>query len=291
MQIRPILLNNFVVYNNKLTPQRPRYNDYIGKDTVCFTSNINKDYKELMYNAWDARIADTAAFTRFHSITGYNEALANFDVKNFIRLGGESAVFELQDGNILKLATEKYAPFLKKYHAPEIKRGLIKLSSKHLTKNTSPSQRYYTDIIYYVIQEKGRPLTESSLGWPLFDSALDSGYYVVDFGPEQFAYFNMQNREEIKCVDLGCITNKRYPISRDFEAIERMTANDICNQYGMTYFTLEKHFSDILKSDEAIRSFIESIAPRIKNGENIFKVMNEFLKEHGKPAIHHIKFP
>ena len=291
MQIRPILLNKFFACNNNgLHKQQARYNYCIGQDSVCFTSNSKVDFIDLMYKDWDLRISD-GLNTRFHTISGYNEALSNFDVKNFIRLGGESTVFELQDGNILKLATEKYAPFIKKYHAPEVKRGVINLSEMHTAMSSSISECYDTNKIYYVIQKKGMPLTSAQAGDELFEAAKKDGYFGCDFRPEQFAYFKTEKGETLKCVDLGCITDKVYPISRDFEAIERMTVTDICNPYGKTFFTLERYYSDIFKSSDDIHSFIQSITPRIKSGENIFKVMNEFLKEHGKPPIHHIKFP
>lgn len=295
MQITPFKINYTPLYNQpSRNIQYPRYNNYLEQDTVCFTSTPKISYKEQMYKEWDERMTDTDGFgipfTRFHCIEGYDEAAQNFEIKKFIRLGGESAVFELEDGNILKLSAEKYPPHIEKYHAPEIERGEIELSKTYIARNDKPSQRFNTNKVYYLIQKKGIPLTDAAQSLGIYNAAEKDGFKTSDFAATQFAYFDTDNdKKEIKCIDLSCITDKDYSLSRDFEAIERMTPQDICKPYGMTFFTLKKYFKDMFADSDDINKYLASIKPRIDNGENIFDVVNEVLTENNKEQIKHIE--
>lgn len=295
MQITPFKINNFPVFKNvNRNVQYPRFNSGLQRDTVCFTSsNTEKNYEDILYKSWDERMTDTYGFgipiTRFHCLPGYIEVLKKFDVKDFIRLGGESAVFELKDGNILKLSTEKYPPYLPEYYAPELDRGVVKLSQEYTARNNKPSQRFDTDEIYYLIQRKGVPLTDAAKALSVFNKAENEGLKTADFAASQFAYFDTPNGKEVKCIDMGCIMPKTYPISRDFEAIERMSPQDTCKPYGMAYFTIKKYFPDLFKNDDEVNSYLQSIKPRIDSGESIFDVINEKLVKSEKPIIEHIK--
>ena len=257
-----------------------------------FTSH-NIDYKERMYQAFDNRMIDSDGFglpmTRFHCIEGYNEALNKFNVKDFVRLGGESAVFELQNNNILKMSAEKYTPFLSEYHAPEIDRGEINLSREYRARNNTLNQYFDTNKIYYVVQEKGNPVRNSSEALPLFQKAEKEGLYAYDFAPDQFAFFETNKGKQVRCIDLGCIADSKYPLARDLEVIEKMPARNSCTPYGITYSTVKKYFFDVLKNSDEIMNMVNTISAKLQNGENIFSIMNNFLSKFGKPVVGHIK--
>lgn len=274
--------NSLPKYNNvNGSTQYPGFNKSLDRDTVCFTSN-NSEYKyyEKMNYDMTFRMEQRYGYDMgFHSISGYLEALKQFDVKEYVGLGMESAVFELNDGNILKLSCEQYTPYNPEFHAPEIDRGIVKLAEKHTAMDKSYNT-FNTDEIYYVIQKKGELAQEESETSDICDKARKKGLFASDIFPDQFAYFDTPNGRELKCIDLGCITDRDYPIQRKFGTIDKMRPDDVCRRYGMLFNTLELYYKNVFGRDEdKINDFLQQIKPRVVAGEKVSDIVKELLKE------------
>ena len=274
-----------------------KYNRRPSNDKVSFQSNTNNraSYLEKMNQEMNERLENHTK-TGFHSTDAYMEALDSFNISKYIRLGGDSFVAELSDGNILKLSCEKYPLYMAKYHAPEVHRDVIQLSQQHKAMNSS-MEEFYTDKAYYVIQKKGLPATDIEPILELCEMAKKDNLYVFDpdVVSSNFAYFDTPNGNVVKCIDLNCIANHDYPVSKAFEAIERMEPNSKV-QTCMLFSTLQEYFKNIFENEGVkINNFINFIKPKLIAGENIFDVMNEILptietKVPGIQYIEHIKF-
>lgn len=189
---------------------RSNFSPTLNKDTISFSGINNLTNKPLIEKLEkDITIAMTNCLyglrpVGHHSPKGYANAAANFDIKNFLTLGGESAVFSLEDGTMLKMSISEYNPYLPKFHAPEKRRGVITLSKKYpIIDLVHPSRT--TDTFYYVIQEKG----ELNVLQRDIDDFLrrceKAGHPLVDIKHDQFAYFNINGIDEVRFIDLGCI--------------------------------------------------------------------------------------
>lgn len=170
-----------------LNPNPNTYHDYTKELRVALTNTI--------YNAGKG--------VGEHSVEGYAYIARFFNIKNFLALGGESAVFDLNDGNILKISVNKYHEYLPEFHAPELKRGVIKTSAKY--KIFSMLKDKTTDTFYYVIQKKGQSGVSEEDQIDLIKKVREAGYNLEDVNWEQFAYFNINMEKQARFIDLGCI--------------------------------------------------------------------------------------
>lgn len=254
------------------------YNKQLNRDTISFTSKGNDDYRERMSLDSYQRMEDRVG-TRFRNVDAYIEALKEFNVKDYIRLGGESVVFELNSGNILKLSCEEYTPYIPKYHAPEIDRGVIKLSRKYPVINNY-FEGYDIDEVYFVIQKKGDIATTGEDAIKLWHEAKMENLYTYDYRYDQFAYFDTPNGRMIKCIDLGCITDSKYPILRNLKAIDKMPPRQSCRLYGLLFNTLKDHFaSTFANNSDRINDFVKSVKLRLEAGESIFNIIAEITPQ------------
>jgi len=139
-----------------------------------------------------------------HSPEAYARAAAHFDYDKFITLGGESAVFKLKNGQILKMSIYNYNPYIPKFHAPEHKRGIITFSENFKVIDLLHRDRK-TNRIYYVIQSKGVTNVKQKDIDEFLALCEKDGHPLVDIKYDQFAYFNINNKPEVRFIDLGCI--------------------------------------------------------------------------------------
>lgn len=138
-----------------------------------------------------------------HAPAGYGAVAKLFNIKNFIKLGGESAVFSLNNGDILKISVREYSPYNSELHAPEILRGSIK--TPELYSIFSFLKNIKTNMFYYLIQEKGEMHVAQEDKDNLLNKALKAGYKLWDIKWDQFAYFNINGKREARFIDMGCL--------------------------------------------------------------------------------------
>jgi hypothetical protein len=134
--------------------------------------------------------------TEYHSAQLYRGLVEKFkdEIKRFIDCGGHSAVFEMNDGNVLKFS---YMP-LKSNHGkrpfdlPILKHGeeKIKVSGKKRT-------------AYWHIQPKVR-VCRSKTSSSKFEKSLEKfDYFSADPGPQQLGWY----KGELKVIDYPSVWN------------------------------------------------------------------------------------
>ena len=140
--------------------------------------------------------------TVWFSSDAYIQAIkeGGFEVESVEAVGGESAVFNLKDGNILKLSPAKYNLSIQGVNPQEFSRGVINLGDKKQ--------------LYYIVQmkvdvgsitpEEFRQLEKAALeqGCLLTDCILQGGIIKQS----NFGKYTDENGEEKTCIiDLGAL--------------------------------------------------------------------------------------
>lgn len=143
-----------------------------------------------------------------HTPEGYGAVAKLFNIKNFITLGGESAVFSLNDGNILKISIDKYSKTLPEFHAPEIARGAIQTPVMYKIVNFL--KEMHTNMFYFLVQPKGELHVSEFDKQELINKVQKAGYDLCDLKYDQFAYFNINGEKEARFIDMGCIVPKGH---------------------------------------------------------------------------------
>lgn len=266
MSINPI--NNIVLYNyhNKNSHStKLAHNNISFKSNKIFYENLaNELYKEMDFRR------NYFVNTRYHCISGYIEALKYFNVTKFIKLGGESAVFEFNNGRqVLKLSSEQYAPFVPKYHAKEYERGTFALS-KTMSANNANYKSIYINKIYYIIQEKGTPCVNSKQYDDIVEEAEKDGYFLCDIKAGQFATF----KDGTKIIDTNIIVkDKNYFLNRDLLACSKMMTNEVTKPYMQLHQVLKNHFPNT--TSDLILNFLKTIEQQIKNGKPLIEILKD----------------
>lgn len=221
-----------------------------------------------------------------HSSPAYAEAikLGKFDVTKILDVGGESVIFELKDGNVLKLSLKHYDESNPHFNIPEVARGIIELEGTHFTRNKEVKD------IKYVIQRKGEMnVSPEDIDKFLKNEITDKGYKITDMHESQFAYFtDEQGQKAVKIVDLGCVG----------EGNERLTFNYINKTAQMPagkgrefdIFTLlrdevmGKEF-DYQKHAKPLRDKAKELNEKLEKGANLFDEINALRAEKNLPPV------
>lgn len=200
MRISSVPIN----FGNKYNTQQVLNKKILNKPSYFSQNpNNNTDYTQALKIALTNTIYNRRKGIGEHSVEGYAFVAKFFNIKNFITLGGESAVFDLNDGNILKISVNKYHDYLPEFYAPEVTRGVIK--TERMYKIFSLLEDKETDTFYYVIQKKGQLNVSEEDEKTLINKAKKAGYELDDLKWDQFAYFDINGKKETRFVDLGCI--------------------------------------------------------------------------------------
>lgn len=115
-----------------------------------------------------------------HSLHDYAEAAAelNYKVKRFVTAGGESVVFELADGNILKISSIP----LEKEHG--LRPFDLPILEKHLVKTKKG-----TTIQFYIQPQADTDIDTSDT--ITFETEINGlGYQFSDWGGHQLGWYN-----------------------------------------------------------------------------------------------------
>lgn len=228
-------------------------------------------------------------YVKFFEAKDYINALkkGGFNIKKYLTAGGESLVFELNDGNILKLSPIKYNFSIKGLNPPEISRGKITFeSSKGKNQN-----------IYYLIQKKiiTDTITQEELntlneiaqkeGCILIDSILKGGIIKQS----NFGHYIDENGIKKPCVvDLGVLKRKseRYA----FEELVKMADNrEIIKKGEFSAHLSQTIFKKIIDSDNCeknVEDIIEEFIQKASTSEEKpLNIMQEILKSNGLNPI------
>lgn len=203
MKINPISTNFNVRVNGSKVSNALKHSKKLACGYLNPNPDVYNDYTKELRIALTNTIYNARKGVGEHSIEGYAYVARFFNIKNFMTLGGESAVFDLNDGNILKISVHEYHKYLPEFHAPEIKRGVIKTPVKY--KIFSMLEEKKTDIFYYLIQKRGQFGVKEDDEKDLIIKAQKAGYGLDDIKWDQFAYFDINGEKEARFIDLGCI--------------------------------------------------------------------------------------
>ena len=203
MKLNPITTNFESKYKPLHVPKSP------AKDVLGYRNpNVNKfvDYTNELKIQLTNTIYNRRKGVGEHSVSGYAYAAKFFNIKNLITLGGESAVFTLRNGDILKISVNKYNDYLPEFHAPEVTRGFVRTHKKHRIFDFFKNKE--TNTLYYVIQKCGNFGVDEKDEKALIQKVKDAGYDLCDVKWDQIAYFDINGNQEARFVDLGCIVPK-----------------------------------------------------------------------------------
>lgn len=276
-----ILLNAFQAYHfsNKPVAFCSLRNAIIEDDIA---EEIEYELEKSQSDDWDCNIYDV------HSVSAYLEAIKTngFKTKKIIAVGGESIVFELEDGNILKLSARyNYSDNNPKLYAPEIDRGEILMEEPHYLADGFP-----IDYVSYVIQKKGDINVDPADISDFIENQVEPlGYKVSDYNYDQFAYFKDEDGKKIvRAVDLRCISKgfDRNIFENMIEAADMPECYDrnciirdvlIDKIYGKSFDVTEHHF--------LVKNMVIKINKEVKNGVSLMDATNSVLQENGKEPL------
>lgn len=224
-----------------------------------------------------------------HSASAYEDALkvGGFEVEKVLAVGGESIVYELKDGNILKLAATHCYDDIGTHglYAPELKRGVIKTENTHFTYKGKE-----IDSVNYLVQKKGDVNVSPDDIEKFVKNEVDArGYKVSDMRDDQFAYFiNEKGEKVVKAVDLGCLSrNADMYYFEEITKAAKMPA-DIHRDFLVEGILRDKIFGKSFDYETQIKllhGMRDTVNQQVEQGTPIKDAVNAILKQNNKAAL------